>query len=198
MIEVDPAVETKRCYKCGADKPRADFYRDKRSRDGLKFECRPCFYAMSRAWQKKNPEKLREIAQRSRAKHYDRHIAGCRANYQAHREERYAYHVRWREEHPERWRDLQRTAQRAYKARKRGAEGKHSPEDIKRIYAAQQGRCAICRDHVGDDYHVDHIMPLAGGGTNWPNNLQVLCPACNHSKKDKDPIEHMRSLGRLL
>ena len=30
--------------------------------------------------------------------------------------------------------------------------------------------------------HVDYIMPLFQGGTNWPDNLQLLCPRCNRAK----------------
>jgi 5-methylcytosine-specific restriction endonuclease McrA len=30
-------------------------------------------------------------------------------------------------------------------------------------------------------------MPLSRGGSNDPGNLQLLCPLCNHRKKDKHP-----------
>lgn len=33
-----------------------------------------------------------------------------------------------------------------------------------------------------DNLHVDHIVPLACGGSNDATNLQVLCGACNMSK----------------
>lgn len=44
-------------------------------------------------------------------------------------------------------------------------------------------RCAKC--HVvgpKDSVHVDHITPLARGGSNDRTNLQVLCRSCNLSK----------------
>lgn len=35
-------MDSKRCPACGADKPVADFGRNKRRPDGLQVECRPC------------------------------------------------------------------------------------------------------------------------------------------------------------
>ncbi|HEX9641682.1 MAG TPA: HNH endonuclease, partial [Candidatus Krumholzibacteria bacterium] len=48
-----------------------------------------------------------------------------------------------------------------------------------------RGRCALCLKDIsgllaaGKDQHIDHIMPLAAGGTNDPTNLQYLCEQCN-------------------
>jgi len=66
------------------------------------------------------------------------------------------------------------------------------------IRARQKNRCAICRSRVRGGGHFDHIMPLARGGIHEPRNLQLLCAPCNLSKNARDPLEHMRSLGRLL
>jgi 5-methylcytosine-specific restriction endonuclease McrA len=83
-------------------------------------------------------------------------------------------------------------------ARKRAAEGSHNAEDIKRIHLQQKGRCACCGQKVGTQYHVDHITSLAKGGSNWPRNLQILCPLCNMRKGAKDPIKFFQEGGRLL
>jgi len=44
--------------------------------------------------------------------------------------------------------------------------------------------CATCRVLVTDrtDAHVDHIVPLARGGSNDRENLRVLCARCNLQK----------------
>ncbi len=82
--------------------------------------------------------------------------------------------------------------------RKRKAEGRYTPEDVDRILKAQRGRCAVCAKKLGKGFHRDHIVPLALGGTNWPSNIQLLCAPCNMAKGAKDPVDHMRQLGRLL
>lgn len=38
--------------------------------------------------------------------------------------------------------------------------------------------------HVSSDLTVDHIVPLAKGGTHELSNLSVLCRACNARKRD--------------
>lgn len=87
---------------------------------------------------------------------------------------------------------------RNYKLRKRKAEGSHTGEDIIRIRFDQGAKCAYCRRGLGKRYHVDHIVALKNGGSNWPSNLQVLCPSCNQSKSAKDPITFAQSHGMLL
>ncbi len=89
--------------------------------------------------------------------------------------------------------------QREYKARRDGRKVGTLPRGtIKKIGRLQSWRCAICRIDVRRRFHMDHIVPLARGGTHEPRNLQLLCPPCNLSKSSRDPIEHMQSLGRLL
>ncbi len=43
--------------------------------------------------------------------------------------------------------------------------------------------CAICGDK--DDIEIDHIVPIAKGGTNDRENLQPLCFQCHRRKGNK-------------
>ena len=53
-------------------------------------------------------------------------------------------------------------------------------------FKAQNGLCACCGEPLVK-YHVDHIMPLALGGRNIPENIQLLLPKCNLRKGTKHP-----------
>ena len=50
-------------------------------------------------------------------------------------------------------------------------------------------RCAICGATPSNDHsvslEVDHVVPVARGGSNDITNLQVLCQKCNQGKKDR-------------
>jgi len=91
---------------------------------------------------------------------------------------------------------ITRAANRA--AKKRNAEGFYTPQDIERINARQNYKCVECGWSTKYERHVDHIMPLALGGSNWPSNLQVLCPICNLKKGAKHPIDFALQRGRLV
>lgn len=77
------------------------------------------------------------------------------------------------------------------RARQAGAEGHFSGEDISALFTAQRGFCAgpCGRALRVFGYHVDHKTPLSRGGSNWPDNLQLLCPKCNGSKGTKTDDE---------
>lgn len=69
---------------------------------------------------------------------------------------------------------------------------------IDKLFKLQRGKCACCGMSLGDNYHIDHIMPLALGGTNTDDNIQLLTAKCNLYKHKKHPVDFMRSRGFLL
>jgi 5-methylcytosine-specific restriction endonuclease McrA len=91
-----------------------------------------------------------------------------------------------------------RSRGRNYRARFKEADGSHTGDDIKALFIKQQGHCVYCNVKLGSDYHVDHIVALSKGGSNWPNNLQLTCANCNISKRAMDPLEFARRIGKLL
>ena len=51
------------------------------------------------------------------------------------------------------------------------------------LYGIQEGYCNGCQRHFEiRNLTVDHIKPQRDGGTDHPNNLQLLCQACNSTK----------------
>ena len=59
-----------------------------------------------------------------------------------------------------------------------------------RLYGEQEGVCGGCETHfpfrVMD---VDHMLPRSKGGTDHPDNLQLLCSGCNRSKGGRTMAE---------
>lgn len=85
----------------------------------------------------------------------------------------------WKSNNPEKVRSYVRNR----RAIKRNAEGHHTDSDIATLWANQNGSCVYCKEDLTiTGHHVDHIVPLSKGGSNWPSNLQCLCPDCNLRK----------------
>lgn len=83
--------------------------------------------------------------------------------------------------------DRRAQSRRNRRAREMKAEGRHTAADILSLLAQQLGMCACgCGVHFSEvGYDVDHKVPLSRGGSNWPENLQLLTPSCNYEKADK-------------
>ena len=59
----------------------------------------------------------------------------------------------------------------------------NSPENRRRLYGEQSGNCAGCNEHFEARHlEVDHIIARLKGGTDAPDNLQLLCGNCNRIK----------------
>lgn len=84
------------------------------------------------------------------------------------------------------------------RAREIGAEGKFTKAEVEALFQRQRGKCAYCAKPIRNGYHVDHVIPLARGGTNWIANIALACAKCNITKGATDPLEFARRLGRLV
>lgn len=73
--------DTKRCSKCGEEKPLSDFHRHKTGRDGLRSECKTCESARHKRYRETNREKIRERHKRYREANLEKHRAGVARAY---------------------------------------------------------------------------------------------------------------------
>lgn len=152
----------------------------------------------SKKWAEKNKEKVRKI----KREHYERNASEVKRKA-----------AEWGKRNPEKvalkgklYRLKNRERVNAYARNRRSrvsdADGYHCDSDILKMLSNQDWKCANCKIDLSLDgpekYHVDHIMPLFLGGSNWPENLQCLCPKCNLAKGAKDPIDWASENGRLL
>ncbi|MBR8836586.1 MAG: HNH endonuclease [Stigonema ocellatum SAG 48.90 = DSM 106950] len=58
------------------------------------------------------------------------------------------------------------------------------PKEVRKyVYQRDKYHCQSCgKTHLDTDLTIDHIIPLARGGTNDISNLQTLCFTCNQRK----------------
>lgn len=128
-------------------------------------------------------EKHRTMLRKSRAKSY--------ANNPERREAKRVYD---RENKKALTPEQKRAYRQTRRAREANAEGSHTPDDIRALAEAQGGQCAYC-DSPWE--HVDHKTPLSRGGSNWPENLQLLCGFHNISKGAKTDEEYRAILDEI-
>jgi hypothetical protein len=58
------------------------------------------------------------------------------------------------------------------------------------------GRCEYCRmtqEIQGAEFHVEHVLPRAKGGSDALDNLALACPSCNLRKADRTEHADPRS-----
>ena len=69
------------------------------------------------------------------------------------------------------------------------------------LFGIQEGKCNGCEVLFPfRNMTIDHIIPRSRGGTDDPDNLQLLCGACNSTKSNRtqdELIETLRANGVL-
>lgn len=191
---------TKVCSKCGEERDIEQFYVDKYAASGRRSDCKPCNLRRVKAYHKAHTVERKVYTSRRYAENREALLAQQKVRYFAHQEDRLAYAAEYREKNKEllrlkdvaRMKNEDRRAQHKAGRRKRkallkwSADGQHhTGQDVAGLLVEQGGLCAYCHETLGADYHVDHIVPLAKGGSNGPDNICLACPACNLNKKDR-------------
>tara|TARA_R110001606_G_scaffold297277_1_gene445029 strand:- start:3699 stop:4424 length:726 start_codon:yes stop_codon:yes gene_type:complete len=124
--------------------------------------------AYDRAYRERNREKLSEYK---------------RDNYERFREYNRAYLKQWAVDNADRMRSYGRTRRERERAAQTVA---FTPGQLDARMAYFGNKCWICK--VADFEHVDHVKPLAKGGSHMLSNLRPACARCNCSKKSKWPF----------
>lgn len=185
-------------------KRSAAIYRDKNREKARK---------ASDNWKAANPDRARQAIKKWQQEHKDKRRASCakwkESHYEQAKESNRIRAQKRRTENKEHCLEVKRkwaksnpdkilSYNRNSKYKRKNASGKHNGKDIQSLFFLQKGKCAICCFSIKEKKHVDHIIPLAIGGTNDRYNLQLLCPSCNLKKNAQHPIDFMQSRGYLL
>lgn len=197
MADSNSKPEVRPCTKCGTSNRYADGHciECKRLSTIGRYASNPEKYAaMKTAWRESNPQANKEI----KARYYKKHACKVKAKSAAYRAENpestRAVISAWNKANPE----ARRIYNQNRRARQEQAGGKLSKNIAKKLFKLQKGKCACCMQPLGDDFHMDHIMPIALGGSNTDDNMQLLRKECNLQKQAKHPIDFMQSRGLLL
>ena len=196
IITTEP-INVKPCIKCGAEdryasggcKPCSRKHRAANLEKILTYgaEWRKANREKARKavrnWQEVNREKTRELARQYRKNNPEKVKEGKSC---------------WQKANPEKNKAISVKRSQNRRAKKRGNGGTLSKGIVERLLVLQNGKCACCRASLNNGYHLDHIMPLALGGQNSDNNVQLLTPTCNRRKGAKHPDDWARENGKLL
>lgn len=204
--------EMKKCTKCGEERHLSKFYKKNKNSDDLFSRCKVCVNAVQSIYRSKNRESIKAYSAKYRiensasvnaaqAKWYAEHsdkVAARRAkvyaeNIESSREKSIKYYYENKDHVLERiakWKKANPEKSRVYSQNRRNITvGRLSPDLAIHLFVEQDGVCLGCREDLGNDFHMDHIIPLSLGGLNADENIQLLCPTCNMSKGSKHPDE---------
>lgn len=141
-----------------------------------------------REWRKRNPGKAAEYCKSYKKKNYDFCLELTRNWKNKNKEKLREYHSIYTKTHLKEFNCYVRNR----RAKLKQLPGKHTFQDIVDLLEKQNYLCNGCKSPL-IEYEVDHIIPVSRNGTNWPDNLQILCPHCNAEKHDKTMDEWLKS-----
>ena len=155
-------MQTKQCSHCRQSKPVesfpvSDWKADGSARkgDGRRSQCYQCRDRRRKEIVAGWPEDRRQQASRKQQK----------------------FSRAWDRAHPHNVRSRQANQQ----ARRRGASGRVSEDEVRLAWDRTSGLCWICGRTASE---VDHFRPInkAAGGENTASNIRPVCHFCNHKR----------------
>jgi len=168
----------KHCNRCDTTKEETEFHKSKRSKDGLTHWCKECNREVARDSYNANPDATNNRKKQWRKDNPDLARERDRKNNSRSKEYRRKYYEDYHKRRP-----FAAPARNSVQnAKRRGVESLNfrEMEEAMKSISDMYPYCLACG--AVDYLEFDHIMPLALGGPNHPDNLQVLCRHCNSKK----------------
>lgn len=197
--------DSKYCSSCLEAKSLLEFNHEKG--DSLKSKCKSCdrqhaknnyhkYKDKKREYKKEYRLKNAELLKKKKDEYYINNLVLCRQNSRIWREnnkdKKAEIDRNWAKRNP----DKLRINSENRRAREINAEGVFSLFDIKILSILQQNLCYYCFINLNNGYHVEHMIPLSRGGSNWPENLALSCATCNRRKHTKTAEEFIEQLNK--
>lgn len=146
----------------------------------------------AKQWRDENPEEARRRVRASSKKHAAARKARNRARYLANKERLAEKQREYHRKHPEKL----SVAKGRRRARMAQAPGSGVSASAWRARMNEfGGKCAYC---LGDATTMDHVVPLAGGGSHDIENVVPACKTCNSRKGSKSLLQFVMAGGGVV
>ena len=203
-------METKKCNKCGEVKGIECYCKKGKRKDGSQMyrpECLSCNRAYGREHRQKNRESIKESKKKYRQKnresikeyqkeYYQNNKEYQKEYYQNIKEAKKAYQKEYYQNNKEVVKEVKKAYGQTPKGRaiSKSSGGKRRAIELGAPYSVDlsnqylltkqllNNKCAYCGVILIDTEELEHIVPLAKGGTHTPDNIVCSCKACNSSK----------------
>lgn len=176
---------SKACSQCGTVKPLGDYYVRKGKPQAA---CKACIIARNRAWNAAHPEVGKAAYTKYQRANKDKIRAHNVAWYHADKKRTRDRIAAWKKANPEA--DRVRRIKGHQSRRARVLQARVGPVDLNLLWIRQCAICAICDSRIDRSLahpdpmsrSLDHIVPLAKGGTHEQSNLAWTHLVCNLRK----------------
>ena len=203
---------SKTCTKCKETKPRGEFSKSRKVKDGLQSQCKACRRQYNKQYYQENREQVLERQKQYYQENREQVLEYNKQYYQENREQVLEYNKQYYQENREQRAEYdkqyyQENREQVLERQKQWAKDnpeKRAANSAKYRALKQDGipeplrDCPIEKDRLeqiyklrdlltkatGIQYHVDHIWPLSKGGPHWSGNLQIITAEENLSKHD--------------
>jgi len=164
----------KKCEHCHSEKDESEFYP---APDGeLSEHCKKCFVKL--AYVEKQKRRKREYMRKYYRENREKILEKNREYYRKQREMRLDYQREYSKS--EEGKEKHKEARKRRQERKGDEKDYTRREIIKRDSEDGQPICQICGYPVDyQDLEIDHIVPIADGGTDTKDNVRIAHKTCN-------------------
>lgn len=192
------------CKDCAAKRRKRYYENDKEHINKLKRKNRKKYrdkeLAYNKEYYQKTRERRLEIAKKYREDNKEKILKDIRQYNKTHKKENKERNRNYRKNNPEKIKKIKNNYRKnnpetvqKHRMTRRARKAQNGVFKVfnKELHKLMNSPCVACGST--NQITIDHIIPIARGGTHSIGNLQSLCRSCNSSKVDKTMTEWKKS-----
>ena len=205
------------CSHCKRELPFDCFCNDKTQKDGLSNRCRECravdnkqynqdneqsIKMYKRQYRKNNQDSLSEYQKKYNREHAEDIAKRQREYRESNRDQRREITKKWRINNPDKIQAYNKSERvkmmkKSYRHKRRAllanTDGYYTSSDVENLLLFFDHKCAYTGEPLEKHFHLDHVVPIIDGGTNYICNIVPSNPGPNLSKNSKNMEKWFRS-----